>query len=129
HSVSTVAEQVVNLSFIRAFPVAGTVARKYLEPAALDRGNTLGPYPPPRPSPPPLPSLTDAAGGVLLAVSLLACGAPPATPVPPDAAPVEWPTIGGSPDGSHFAPLADITRENVRGLRVAWTHRTGDVSD
>jgi quinoprotein glucose dehydrogenase len=48
---------------------------------------------------------------------------------PTGAVAVEWPAYAGSPDGSHFTPLADITRENVSSLRVAWTYRTGDVSD
>jgi hypothetical protein len=30
--------------------------------------------------------------------------------------------------GSRFSPLAQITRENVRNLEVAWTYRTGDTT-
>ena len=31
-------------------------------------------------------------------------------------------------DSARFSPLADITRENVRGLTAAWTYHTGDFS-
>jgi quinoprotein glucose dehydrogenase len=41
----------------------------------------------------------------------------------------DWPAYGGDPGGQRFTPLAEITRENVARLRVAWTYRTGDVSD
>jgi len=38
----------------------------------------------------------------------------------------EWPVTEGAPGGGRFTPLADITRENVTRLRVAWTYRHGD---
>lgn len=41
----------------------------------------------------------------------------------------EWPSYGNDPGGSRYSPLATISRENVAGLEVAWTHHTGDVSD
>lgn len=41
---------------------------------------------------------------------------------------VEWPTADGF-QGTHYSELADITPGNVRELEVAWTYRTGDVSD
>ncbi len=40
----------------------------------------------------------------------------------------EWPTADGV-EGTHYSPLRDITPANVHALKVAWTHRTGDVSD
>ncbi len=40
-----------------------------------------------------------------------------------------WGFYGGDPGGARYSPLAQITRENVGRLRVAWTYRTGDVSD
>lgn len=43
--------------------------------------------------------------------------------------PVEWPSYGGDPGGSRYSPLAQINRSNVAQLKVAWTYRTGDVSD
>lgn len=40
-----------------------------------------------------------------------------------------WPAYGGDPYGTRYSPLTQIRRENVEHLEVAWTHRTGDVSD
>jgi quinoprotein glucose dehydrogenase len=48
--------------------------------------------------------------------------------VPARAEVEEWPTADGV-QGAHRSGLADITRENVAALEVAWTYRTGDVSD
>ena len=42
---------------------------------------------------------------------------------------VDWPVWGRDPGGTRFAPLADITRENVHRLEVAWTARTGHMDD
>jgi quinoprotein glucose dehydrogenase len=41
----------------------------------------------------------------------------------------EWPCYGRDPGGSRHSPLAQITRENVSRLKIAWTYRTGDVAD
>ncbi len=41
----------------------------------------------------------------------------------------EWPAYGGDAAGSRHSPLTQITRTNVKALTVAWTYRTGDVSD
>lgn len=43
------------------------------------------------------------------------------------AASSDWPHYGGSPEQTRYSPLAQITRENVRTLKVAWTHDTGDA--
>jgi quinoprotein glucose dehydrogenase len=43
------------------------------------------------------------------------------------AAAADWPHYGGSPDQSRYSPLAQITRENVSSLKVAWTYDTGDA--
>jgi quinoprotein glucose dehydrogenase len=40
-----------------------------------------------------------------------------------------WPAYGGDPGGTRYSPLTQITRENVKHLKVAWVYRTGDVSD
>jgi quinoprotein glucose dehydrogenase len=40
----------------------------------------------------------------------------------------EWPTADGV-GGTHYSPLADISAANVHALEVAWTYRTGDMSD
>ena len=45
-------------------------------------------------------------------------------------APVEeWPTYGNDAGSSRFSPLTEITKENVRYLKVAWTYHTGDISE
>jgi quinoprotein glucose dehydrogenase len=41
----------------------------------------------------------------------------------------DWPAYGRDAGGSRFSPLAHINRENVKNLKVAWTYRTGDLSD
>jgi quinoprotein glucose dehydrogenase len=33
--------------------------------------------------------------------------------------------MGATPGGSRYSPLAQITRDNVTQLKVAWTYRTG----
>ena len=43
------------------------------------------------------------------------------------AAASDWPHYGGSPDQMRYSPLAEITRENVSTLKVAWTYDTGDA--
>lgn len=45
--------------------------------------------------------------------------------VPPE----EWIAYGRTAGGSHFSPLAAITRENVGRLQRAWEYRTGDIRD
>src|SRR5689334_3422069 len=39
----------------------------------------------------------------------------------------EWRTYGHDAANTRYAPLAQITRENVARLTVAWTYRTGEV--
>jgi quinoprotein glucose dehydrogenase len=41
----------------------------------------------------------------------------------------EWPTYGNDPGGMRYSPLAQINRENVSKLKVAWMFQTGDISD
>ena len=41
---------------------------------------------------------------------------------------VEWPAYGRDAGGTRYAPLREITPENVGQLAVAWTYRTGDVN-
>jgi quinoprotein glucose dehydrogenase len=41
----------------------------------------------------------------------------------------EWPSWGNDPGGARYADLRQISPENVARLEVAWTYRTGDVSD
>ncbi|HLV88040.1 MAG TPA: pyrroloquinoline quinone-dependent dehydrogenase [Candidatus Sulfotelmatobacter sp.] len=41
----------------------------------------------------------------------------------------EWPNYGNDPGGMRYSPLAQINKQNVTQLQVAWTFHTGDVSD
>jgi glucose dehydrogenase len=41
----------------------------------------------------------------------------------------EWPNYGNDPGGMRYSTLAQINRENVAKLKVAWIFHTGDVSD
>jgi quinoprotein glucose dehydrogenase len=45
------------------------------------------------------------------------------------AAVVEWTAYGGDGLGSRYAPLTEMRRDNVSGLRPAWTFRTGETPD
>jgi quinoprotein glucose dehydrogenase len=36
-----------------------------------------------------------------------------------------WPAYGRDAGGSRYSPLAEINRENVNNLKIAWTYRTG----
>ena len=38
----------------------------------------------------------------------------------------DWPFYGRDPGGARFSPLAQITRANVAGLKVAWQYHTGE---
>jgi quinoprotein glucose dehydrogenase len=42
-------------------------------------------------------------------------------------APAEWAAYGGDLGGTRYSPLEEINRQNVAGLKVAWTFRTGDL--
>jgi quinoprotein glucose dehydrogenase len=80
--------------------------------------------------------------GVALSLVVLAVGlasnthaiegtvATAASPVPPansDGQPTEdWRSYGRSQSGQRYSPLDEITPENVKDLKVAWTFRTGD---
>src|SRR5260370_40577044 len=41
----------------------------------------------------------------------------------------EWPYYGHDAGGMRYSPLAQINRDNVAQLKVAWTFHTGDISD
>jgi quinoprotein glucose dehydrogenase len=76
------------------------------------------------------------AAAAALALSLPLVCVPPAPASPelqaephPPARFTEWPSYGGDPGGQRYSPVGLITRENVSSLRLAWSHRTGDVSD
>jgi quinoprotein glucose dehydrogenase len=59
--------------------------------------------------------------GVFIALSLVADGS--------SIQRGEWSSYGRDPGGSRYSPLTQINRENVKQLKVAWTSRTGDLSD
>jgi quinate dehydrogenase (quinone) len=40
----------------------------------------------------------------------------------------DWAAYGNTTGGSRFVALDQITRDNVQGLKVAWTYRTGDIA-
>ena len=42
---------------------------------------------------------------------------------------VGWRFTEGGAGGGRYSPLADINRDNVKRLKVAWTYRHGDVRD
>ncbi|PVM93895.1 membrane-bound PQQ-dependent dehydrogenase, glucose/quinate/shikimate family [Caulobacter endophyticus] len=64
--------------------------------------------------PHPTVAFTGAAGGLI--------------PVDPAKAQKNWEAYGNTPGASRFVALDEITRDNVGGLKVAWTYRTGDVA-
>ncbi|HEX2521599.1 MAG TPA: PQQ-binding-like beta-propeller repeat protein [Terriglobia bacterium] len=41
----------------------------------------------------------------------------------------EWPHYGRDSGGSKYSPLDQISRENVKQLKVAWAFHTGDIPD
>lgn len=41
---------------------------------------------------------------------------------------VDWPTVGNDPGGMRYSPLAQIDRNNVHDLQVAWTYHTHDAA-
>ena len=55
----------------------------------------------------------------------------PAVPKPPAAAPPDtgagWSAYGGDAAGTRYSPNAQIDRNNVGKLRVAWAFRTGEL--
>jgi len=38
-----------------------------------------------------------------------------------------WEHYGGTPEGTRYAPLDEIDRNNVRNLEIAWIYRTGEL--
>src|SRR5262245_35216887 len=70
------------------------------------------------------------AGGILTVIALIALGSQVAVTNSPFAAGAakqesDWPAYGRDPGGSRYSPLAQINRENVSNLKIAWTYRTG----
>jgi len=59
---------------------------------------------------------------LVLAVVAFALGGAKA----PESELVEWPFYGGDPAGAKYSPLADINRDNVSKLEIAWEWRPGE---
>ncbi|HXJ93472.1 MAG TPA: pyrroloquinoline quinone-dependent dehydrogenase [Terriglobia bacterium] len=72
-------------------------------------------------------NLTRICGVIALAATVLACGR---RAIQRDAtAPIaEWPTYGNDPGSSRYSPLAEVSPQNVKDLKLAWTFHTGDVA-
>ncbi|MGF6183771.1 quinate dehydrogenase (quinone) [Massilia sp. UYP32] len=51
----------------------------------------------------------------------------PLVPVAPGQEQKNWSSYGNTPGGNRFAAIDQITRDNVKDLKVAWTFRTGDT--
>ena len=49
-------------------------------------------------------------------------------PVAAGQAQKDWASYGNDQDNTRFAALDQITRDNVKKLKVAWTYRTGDIA-
>ena len=60
---------------------------------------------------------------LLAVVALLLAGCRSSAPATTTA---DWIAYGHDAAGTRHSPAAQITRENVSGLQVAWTYRTGD---
>ena len=42
---------------------------------------------------------------------------------------LDWPAYGRDVGGSHYSPLNQINRDNVKQLRAVWTYRTGHLAE
>src|SRR5262245_13023077 len=40
----------------------------------------------------------------------------------------DWPSYGHDAGGSHYSPLSQINRDNVKQLKPVWTYRTGHIA-
>ena len=60
-------------------------------------------------------------------LALAAC-APPISGALTAAPDVDWPYYGGDAGGQRFSAAGQITPENVRKLKIAWTYSTGEMA-
>ncbi|MBI4477631.1 MAG: PQQ-binding-like beta-propeller repeat protein, partial [Acidobacteria bacterium] len=68
-----------------------------------------------------------SAGALIVLCSALPLVAGQSTPARPATLSMqEWPVYGGDPDGTKYSPLADISRENVQRLELAWEWRPNE---
>jgi quinoprotein glucose dehydrogenase len=66
-------------------------------------------------------------GRGLLALTILIPASAPAQSASPSAEAAEWRAYGRDALGSRWSPLADINRQNVSRLALAWRMRTGEA--
>ena len=71
---------------------------------------------------------------VLAALSLAACltqitGAPGPAQSDGSGGQRDWPVYGGDPQDTRYSNLAQINRDNVSRLQVAWTYDTGETGE
>ena len=65
----------------------------------------------------------------LVIVGCVLNGCQPKVEVPAGGPVADWHEYGRDPGGSRYSPLTQITKDNVKHLHIAWTYRTGDLSD
>ena len=76
--------------------------------------------------------MTRVLASVACVAVLTACSRDAAVPATSSAvlaapaSPDDWQVTGGEPGNTHFSALDQITRANVKQLKVAWTFHTGD---
>jgi quinoprotein glucose dehydrogenase len=70
-------------------------------------------------------SIPMARAATLVSLLALAACSPPRAPTA--AADVDWPFYGGDSGGQRFSAARQITPDNVRRLKVAWTYSTGEM--
>src|SRR5690348_9410992 len=70
-------------------------------------------------------ALTDMRSSYLSSIALIAVAASSDAQNAPGIG--EWRTYGRDAGNTRYAPLVQITRENVNRLGVAWTYRTGEL--
>jgi quinoprotein glucose dehydrogenase len=63
--------------------------------------------------------------GCVVTLTVLACARPGQPAARED---VDWRVTGGEPGMTRWSPLDQITRDNVKKLRVAWVYHAGDAS-
>src|SRR5215216_727024 len=56
---------------------------------------------------------------------LILFGLPGAVVAQREKAAADWPAYGRDAGGARYSPLAEIRRDNVNKLQIAWTYRTG----
>jgi hypothetical protein len=60
-------------------------------------------------------------------LAVLSSGGGAERAAPSESSADDWPAYGRDPGGTRYSPLAQITRDNVTQLKVAWTYRTGEA--